>query len=247
MMATKVQRKPTKPVSKTTTKKVLKKTVPVKSTKTAVVKTKAKTTPEKTVKETMPKQTATPIAQSTAAKLSSKISNKTVKLMTKTAVKKAAPEKESAVKKKTVLPAAKPKIVEKKEKEEQTKLVPTHNFPKRPAFSPEGKRRLVVSQKNLSPELQDVMKERFPRGYADYMEQIMRVDKADGTFFYAITLEVEDAIYLVKVDVQIDTDYEDVEKKLFGNTAETDDDGEEVLDSDDENKRFSNDGMSDDE
>ncbi len=102
-----------------------------------------------------------------------------------------------------------------------------------------GKRRLVVSHKNLSPELQEVMRERFPRGYNDYMDQIIKVDKSDGSFFYAITLEVEDAIYLIKIDVQVDTDYEEVEKKLFGNMPEVDDDGNELPDSDDDDtKKF---------
>jgi len=40
------------------------------------------------------------------------------------------------------------------------------------------------------------------------MGEIFKVDKPDGSFFYAISLEVPDAIYLVKVDVKID-DYEE--------------------------------------
>ena len=85
-----------------------------------------------------------------------------------------------------------------------------------------AKRRVVVSYANLNPELLAAFKEKYPKGYADYMEEVFKVDKPDGTFFYAISLEVLDAIYLVKVDVKID-DYEDMEKGLFGGGS---DDGE---------------------
>ena len=59
--------------------------------------------------------------------------------------------------------------------------------------------------------------------YADYMGDIFKVDKPDGTFFYAISLEIPEAIYLIKIDVKID-DYEDVENGLFGD-ADVDADG----------------------
>ena len=85
-----------------------------------------------------------------------------------------------------------------------------------------SKRRAVVSYANLSPELLAAFKDKYPRGYADYMGEVFKVDKPDGSFFYAISLEVPDAIYLVKVDVKID-DYEDLERGLFGNN--NDDEG----------------------
>ena len=78
-----------------------------------------------------------------------------------------------------------------------------------------SKRRAVISYANLGPELMAAFKEKYPRGYADYMGDIFKVDKPDGTFFYAISLDVPDAIYLVKIDVKID-DYEDAEQGLFG-------------------------------
>lgn len=77
------------------------------------------------------------------------------------------------------------------------------------------KKRYVVSYANMSPELAAAFKEKYPKGYADYMGDIFKVDKPDGTFFYAISLEIPQAVYLVKIDVKID-DYEDVEEGLFG-------------------------------
>src|SRR3989339_1205487 len=85
-----------------------------------------------------------------------------------------------------------------------------------------SKRRAVISYANLSHELMSAFKEKYPRGYADYMGEVFKVEKPDGSFFYAISLEVPDAIYLVKVDVKID-DYEDLERGLFGNN--NDDEG----------------------
>ena len=84
-----------------------------------------------------------------------------------------------------------------------------------------NKRRAVVSYANLSPEMLDIIKEKYPRGYADYMDEIMKISKPDGTFFHAITIETNDAIYLVKVDVKID-DYIEVEKDMFGDGAASD-------------------------
>lgn len=46
----------------------------------------------------------------------------------------------------------------------------------------QSKRRSVVSYNNLSPELLAFLKEKYPRGYADYMGEIFKVDKPDGSF-----------------------------------------------------------------
>ncbi|MDD2642731.1 MAG: hypothetical protein WC079_02205 [Bacteroidales bacterium] len=88
----------------------------------------------------------------------------------------------------------------------------------------------------MTPQLMDIWKEKYPRGYADYMEDIMKVDKADGSFFYAVTLEIPDAIYLVKVEVKID-DYDEVEKDIFGGSDDLagDDDGAEFPETEDSN------------
>ena len=83
------------------------------------------------------------------------------------------------------------------------------------------KKRLVVSYANMSPELAVAFKEKYPKGYADYMGDIFKVDKPDGTFFYAISLEIPDAIYLIKIDVKVD-DYEEAEKGIFGDGDDDD-------------------------
>ncbi len=75
-------------------------------------------------------------------------------------------------------------------------------------------KRAVVSYENMSAELQAAFKEKYPKGYADYMGDIFKIDKPDGSSFYAVSVEIPGAIYLVKISVRVD-DYEDVEKDLF--------------------------------
>lgn len=108
-----------------------------------------------------------------------------------------------------------------------------------------SKRRAVVSYANLSPELLAAFKDKYPRGYADYMGEVFKVDKPDGSFFYAISLEVTDAIYLVKVDVKID-DYEDLEKGLFGSNNDDEGSDPDEFPEDDSSSAFSEEEESDD-
>ena len=85
------------------------------------------------------------------------------------------------------------------------------------------KKRAVVSYANMSPELAAAFKEKYQKGYAEYMGDLFKADKPDGSFFYAVSVEIPDAIYLVKIEVKID-DYEDVENGLFGD-VDGDDEG----------------------
>lgn len=77
-----------------------------------------------------------------------------------------------------------------------------------------SKKRIAIKFENLTPELQEIFKEKYPKGYSDYMADLFKVDKPDGSFFYAVSLETDDSVYLVKMNVKID-DYDDAEKDLF--------------------------------
>ena len=85
------------------------------------------------------------------------------------------------------------------------------------------KKRAAISYENMSQELLDAFKEKYPHGYADYLSDIIKVDKPDGSCFYAVSLEVPDAIYLVKIKVKVD-DREDIENGLFKDETDDDDD-----------------------
>lgn len=75
------------------------------------------------------------------------------------------------------------------------------------------KKHIVTSFHNLSPELQEAVKEKYPLGFTEAM---MRVDKPNGDFFYAVPFDTEEIAYLVKIDVKIDdASQEDDEKDYY--------------------------------
>ena len=68
-------------------------------------------------------------------------------------------------------------------------------------MAPSAKKRLVVSFNNMAPELQEEVKAAYPTGYTDFM---MRIEKPNGDFFFAVPFETEEISYLVKIEVKID-------------------------------------------
>lgn len=83
----------------------------------------------------------------------------------------------------------------------------------------DNKRRHIISYEKMSPELQNVFNKRYPRGFNDYLPELNRYTKPDGTPFYAVIMDdiedMPDDVYLVKIQVEID-DAADVEKWLEG-------------------------------
>ena len=70
----------------------------------------------------------------------------------------------------------------------------------------------VTNFNNLAPELQEAVKAAYPLGYTDFM---MRIDKPNGDFFFAVPFETEEISYLVKIDVKIDDLSNDEEDKDY--------------------------------
>ena len=68
----------------------------------------------------------------------------------------------------------------------------------------DNKKRHIVSYENMSPELAAAFAEKYPKGFSDYLPDLNKYTKPDGTPFYAVMIEIPDAIYLVKIKVQID-------------------------------------------
>lgn len=94
------------------------------------------------------------------------------------------------------------------------------------ALANKPKKRVVVSYKNLSPELQEEIKKQYPNGYTDSM---LRIDKGPGDFFYAIMLETDDVSYLVKVDVKVDDQLDEGEDKDYYNDDIKDADDDQII------------------
>jgi hypothetical protein len=76
-----------------------------------------------------------------------------------------------------------------------------------------SKKRLVVSYKSCPPAVLQAIKELYPMGYGD---ALIKVDKPNGDFFHAITVDFEDVSYLVKVDVKIDNLTDEEFEKQYG-------------------------------
>ncbi len=89
---------------------------------------------------------------------------------------------------------------------------------------PDQKRRHVVSYENMSEELAAAFYEKYPKGFSDYLPDLVKYTKPDGTPFNAVTIETPDSIYLVKIKLKTD-DAEALERWLEG---EEDAENEEV-------------------
>ena len=79
----------------------------------------------------------------------------------------------------------------------------------------DGRKRHVVSYENMSNEVAEAFAEKYPRGFNDYLDDLVKYPKPDGTSFYAVTIEIPDGIYLVKIKVDVD-DIDDIERWLEG-------------------------------
>ena len=107
----------------------------------------------------------------------------------------------------------------------------------------QNKRRLVVSYSKMKEEVAAAFKEKYPKGYSDYMGDLFRVEPPIGEPFYAITLETEDSVYLIKMVVNVDK-AEDAQKSLFPDADASDDiptEGETFPDDNTENMSDSDD------
>ncbi len=99
----------------------------------------------------------------------------------------------------------------------------------------DNRKRHVVSYEKMSPELTAAFNEKYPAGFDDYFQDLVKYTKPDGTPFYAVTIELPDSINLVKIEVKTD-DLEDVrhwleseedaeEAEVAGTTVSADSDG----------------------
>ena len=74
------------------------------------------------------------------------------------------------------------------------------------------KKHIVTSYRNLSLEMQEAVKEKYPLGFTEAM---IRVDKPNGDFFYAVPFDTDEVAYLVKIDVKIDDNAQEEDEKDY--------------------------------
>lgn len=84
------------------------------------------------------------------------------------------------------------------------------------------KHRHVISQENLPADIAQLFNDKYPKGFSDLLPDLVKyspgVNPRTGKQiepFYAVTIETETDIYLVKIKVDIDNP-EDVERWLEG-------------------------------
>ena len=102
-----------------------------------------------------------------------------------------------------------------------------------------SKRRAVVSYENMNDEVAAAFAEKYPKGYVDYFPDLVKYPKPDGTSFYAVTIEIPDAIYLVKIHVKTD-DVDDLERWLDNDGGDDNDSNEGEGLPDDKISQYSN-------
>ena len=92
------------------------------------------------------------------------------------------------------------------------------------------KKHIATSFHNLSPELQEAVKAKYPLGFTDAM---IRVDKPNGDFFYAVPYDTDEIAYMVKIDVKVDDNSHDDDKDYYDDEIKGADDIQGADDSSD--------------
>lgn len=95
------------------------------------------------------------------------------------------------------------------------------------------KKNLIVSYNNLDEKLKELFAKLYPDGYRDHLQ---RTVKPNGESIFVAPMETEDTVYMVKFEVKIDSGLvdEDIEKDLYGETKEDDDEFASINDAIDE-------------
>lgn len=79
----------------------------------------------------------------------------------------------------------------------------------------DSKKRRIISYEKMTPDIQAAFAEKYKGGKAEAFQDLTRYTKPDGTPFYAVMVEIPDAICLIKIQVEVD-DADDLERWLEG-------------------------------
>lgn len=77
-----------------------------------------------------------------------------------------------------------------------------------------NKKKVIISYHNLPPKVMEAFKEKYMYGYSEF---ISKITKPNNDVIYVVPLDTEDASYMVKIDVKVDSKMtdEDFDKLLF--------------------------------
>jgi hypothetical protein len=85
------------------------------------------------------------------------------------------------------------------------------------------RKKLIINYSNVSPELMEAIRQKYPLGWVNHTIKVKTVGEA---FFFAITIDTEDTSYLIKVPVKIDNKSVKDDEDIFEETPDTKESGD---------------------
>lgn len=79
------------------------------------------------------------------------------------------------------------------------------------------RKKLIINYSNCSPELMEAIRKKYPLGWVNHTIKVKTVGDA---FFFAITVDTEEASYLIKVPVKIDSKSDKDDEDFFEETPD---------------------------
>jgi len=75
-------------------------------------------------------------------------------------------------------------------------------------------KKIIIHYNNLPVEVKEAIRKKYPDGYLNHA---IKVTKPNNDFFHAVTVDVGDISYLVKVDMKVDAkmDIEELANTIF--------------------------------
>ena len=95
-----------------------------------------------------------------------------------------------------------------------------------------NRKKLIINYANVSPDLMEAIRKKYPLGW---INNTIKVPMAGGAFFFAITIDTDDASYLIKVPVKIDTK-SDKDEDFFDSALDLKEHDEKEEDDEDKEK-----------
>ena len=80
------------------------------------------------------------------------------------------------------------------------------------------KKRVIISLNNLPPGVLEALRTKYPLGYNNFVK---KVKTGNESFFYGITVDTDDASYLIKVPVKIDQKGGKEDEDIFADNNST--------------------------
>lgn len=102
-----------------------------------------------------------------------------------------------------------------------------------------AKKKMIISMENASKEVLEAIQKKYPNGWQDF---VIKVEKGPDSFFHAITVDTDEASYLIKVNVKVDTKIEEeIEKDDYGFLNDEHDSGDFAEDEEESTDKFKDD------